>query len=86
MRGTLRCPHGHEIQGTLETVQGCALAWFYRDQDGKIAFEYEGETEIFWDTQMSLHRDSKPLFLCTAGDEWTEDECAFAAQQEDAPL
>jgi hypothetical protein len=36
--------------------------------------EYEGYTEVFWDTQTTRTRDRKPLWLDEDGNEWTFDQ------------
>ena len=45
---------GRMIVGTADTVACMAnliLDSFRKDEDGDIDFEFEGETEVFWDSQ-----------------------------------
>lgn len=61
------------ILGTLETVQGVALVQGFND--GRP--EYLGETRVYWDTQESIQRDGKVVYLCEDGEEHSIDEIEF---------
>lgn len=64
-----RSPNGHLIVGTAETV--LATAWIsYIDPETQEP-QYEGGTKVYWETQETLTRDGRVLFVCTEGDEWT---------------
>ncbi|MBY5537713.1 hypothetical protein HFO58_31985 [Rhizobium leguminosarum] len=65
-------PNGHPIVGTAETV--LATAWISSIDPETQEPEYEGGTQIYWDTQESLTRDGKLLFVCSEGEEWTFDQ------------
>lgn len=67
-------PNGLEIRGTLETVSGVAKISFFnsKDAEGKIDFEYGGETDIWWDEQKTIERDGQRIFVDTEGNEWPE--------------
>lgn len=67
-----RSPNGHLIVGTAETV--LATAWISRIDPETGEPEYEGGTRIYWNTQETLERAGKILFVCTKGDEWTFDQ------------
>ena len=69
------CPDGHNITGTLELVYGtCDFAGTVRiDQHGKVITpEYGGYTEIDWNSQLTVTREGKPVFICDNGDEIPE--------------
>jgi len=62
------------IQGTLETVRGVAYIANPRMENGKIAFDYEGGTKIWWDEQETVKEDGQRMFVDAEGNEYTEDE------------
>lgn len=64
-------PTGAAIVGTLETLTGLALASTY-DEEGEP--QYDGETEIDWDSQETVKRDGKVVYLDEGGGEWTWDQ------------
>lgn len=66
---TYKAPNGKRIVGTAETV--LATAWISHIDPETGDPEYEGGTKIYWDTQETLTRDGKILFVCTGGEEWT---------------
>jgi hypothetical protein len=63
-----RCPVCDELaKGTLESVPGMALLMF--NEQGEA--EYLGETEIFWNDQVTrFDRRGRVTLLCTNGHEW----------------
>lgn len=63
---TFTCPDGHPLRGTDELVGGIALAEPVL-KDGKIVPEYEGETEIDWNSQVTRTRDGEDLWMCEEG-------------------
>ncbi|MGR9276154.1 hypothetical protein ACU8KI_16250 [Rhizobium leguminosarum] len=65
-------PNGYAIVGTAETV--LATAWISEIDPETGEPEYEGGTKIYWDTQETLERDGKILFVCQNGEEWTFDQ------------
>lgn len=81
---TLRCPDGHEILGTLEIIQGRADVYFYRQEDGSIGYDFEGGTEMFWDSSTTASLNGNSVFLCRDGGEWTLDECIVDDAEEGA--
>ena len=64
-----KCPEcGAPPKGTLETVPGLALL---AEPDEHGEFEYEGETEIFWNAQKTDRDDDGRVTLeCTNGHAW----------------
>ncbi|MGA2107228.1 MAG: hypothetical protein ABSH25_06255 [Syntrophorhabdales bacterium] len=74
-------PNGLEIEGTLETLMGRANITFCKpdvvalEQEGKLSFDWDGDTEIFWDEQKTV-RDHKGrrIFLDSEGNQWTADQ------------
>lgn len=68
-------PEGNEILGTYEMCPARAeISNFSRNPDGSIAYEYAGDSEMFWDGQETVMKDGKVVFLCSDGKEWTEDQ------------
>ena len=66
------CPEcGETARGTLERVEGVALV----DEDpttGEV--QYDGETKIDWNSQQTVERDGKPVWVCRCcGHDWTAD-------------
>lgn len=68
-------PHGSEIIGTLETIIGYAAFQEPKlDENGKIDFEYSGETEINWNEQKTVERDGGRVFVDEDGREFNESQ------------
>ena len=63
-------PIGSMIRGTLETITGCALISF--NDDG--SWDYDGETDVWWDEQRTLTKDGEDLFVDEAGYSWKASE------------
>ena len=65
---TEKCPQcGQDAHATLETLQGKALL---QRGDGD-ELEYEGTTEIFWDTQETVRNEvEEDCLMCANGHEW----------------
>jgi hypothetical protein len=65
-----RCPEcGQAARGTIESVRGLALLAF----DGQGNAEYEGETELDWDSQVTVHdadSDELATLECPGGHQW----------------
>jgi hypothetical protein len=72
----LKAPTGDYIIGTFECVQGVArINKVKRSADGTLDVEYEGTTELWWDTQVtqySQHDITQRLFVDAAGLIWAE--------------
>lgn len=68
-------PNGSPIVGTAEIVYATALvseASYQRAEDGSLDFEYDGETEIDWDTQETQKEKGQRLFIAEDGQTWRE--------------
>ena len=64
----MTCPEcGGEIAGTVELVYGIA-GMIGNAEDG---FEYDGHTEICWDSQMTVQEEGRDTLQCADGHEWT---------------
>jgi hypothetical protein len=72
-------PNGKQIIGTAETVLATArIAGIDPDTQEP---EYEGGTEIHWDTQKTVERGGKIIFVCVDGDQWTFDQLVPAGPE-----
>lgn len=69
-------PNGHEIIGTLESLQGCALADVSKDPvTGAVRIDYAGETKLYWDTQETVgDAAGQTLYLDELGNEVPENQ------------
>jgi hypothetical protein len=74
----LKTPTGLDITGTFESLQGCALIRSAeRTAAGRLDLEYDGETEIWWDSQKTEHDKAEleqRLFVDEDGGLWKERE------------
>jgi len=62
--GRLATLDGRMITGTLEKVYGNALlSGAHRNPDGTLELDYEGETKIWWDGQLSERDDGGRLIF-----------------------
>lgn len=75
-------PTGKPILGTLEKLTARAEITGIND-DGTP--EYEGDTEVFWDSQETAELDGKVIFLDEDGYEWTFDQLKPVEESEDEP-
>jgi len=78
-----RAPNGKLIVGTLERLVGRANTvdgTFGRDEHGRLTFEYEGYTEVFWEEQKTFHRHGAPVFLDEDGFQWQETEILLSQE------
>lgn len=83
MATVARAPNGKLIVGTLEKLAGRAntvAGSFERDENGKLTFEYEGYTEIFWEEQKTVHEHGAPVFLDEDGFQWEETEILLSQE------
>lgn len=78
---------GARIKGTYEQVTGCALTIddsYERDEKGEVIYDHDGETEVYWDGQITLRRpDGKTIFLDADGDEVHEDDILLFESDEE---
>ena len=68
---TWRAPNGDAIVGTLEKLIGTALITDIEDNGTPI---FEGETKVDWDSQETVTRNDKIIFVDESGYEWTFDD------------
>ncbi|MGO7308821.1 hypothetical protein ACCS91_33740 [Rhizobium ruizarguesonis] len=73
MTHTYRSPNGHEIIGTAEIILATAPISGI-NADGTPIYTSWASTEVDWDTQETVKRDGKILFVDEEGDEWTFDQ------------
>lgn len=77
-------PKGKRILGTLERLDGRAEvsenSW--KREGGRLTFDFQGYTEIFWDGQRTAKRKGKTLFLDEDGNEWTAAEIVLKEEEE----
>ena len=74
---TLTSPTGRPIIGTLERLYGVAIIDSIRlDDDGRIDFDYMGDTKIDWNQQRTVTRGplKARVFVDDSGQEWLEHE------------
>jgi hypothetical protein len=66
-----------EIAGTLERLTGiAAIAEGRIDEDGSVAFDYSGETTVWWNDQLTAKRAGQRVFLDENGAEVLETSVA----------
>jgi hypothetical protein len=66
-----RCPEcGEPARGTLEIVQGVALVAADPDTGRPV---YAGDTEMYWDSQRTVEREGKFVWVCSCGHDWPVD-------------
>lgn len=73
-------PTGAEIVGTSDQLLATDITGI-DPETGEP--EYEGSTEIHWDTQVTLTRDRKRLFIDDSGEEWTFDELEMIDEEDE---
>lgn len=83
--GPLVSPNGTAIRGTLERLAGVALGTVSRADDGTVAIEYTGGTEIYWDEQRTVTREGpsgmEQVFIDENGCEWLESDLVEASRR-----
>lgn len=69
-------PQGTPIRGTLEELSAVASAATWSvDRNGELEPLYDGETEVFWDSQMTVRRDDTLVVVDRYGQEYLASEC-----------
>lgn len=79
-------PTGVAIWGTKELVPGVAVTsenTFSRKPDGRLDFDYAGETELDWDNQRTVEKNGHTVFVDADGDEWNEDQIVLVDGEDD---
>lgn len=78
-------PNGRPIVASLEKLLAEAeITHFYMGDNGSMVPEYEGTTNISWDTQEAVTEDGFCLYLDDQGNTWPYSVLSFH-QQEEAP-
>lgn len=75
---------GSPIVKSVENIQGsCRLVpdAFERDADGSITLDYEGGTELDWDSGEQATREGEHLYLDAAGEEVLESDVELYEDQ-----
>lgn len=69
-------PNGRQILGTLERIEGRADAvdGTWRKTNQGLQFDFTGQTEVFWDGQVTAEQNGHKVYLDDEGNEWTEDQ------------
>jgi len=72
-------PQGKEVCGTDETIKGQAFInpETLTLKDGKLVFEYGGETDISWDTQTSVIENGERVFVDEEGNTFPESQLHY---------
>ena len=83
MPKVLVAPNGLVIRGTLERLCGVALIHKCRLANGRLEFEFYGETEIWHDeTRTAEDEKGETLFVDTEGNEWPENQLKLVDEEE----
>ena len=87
-KGRLVTSHGVAVVGTLETIPGCARITdgsARRDASGRIAFDYAGDTEVWWDNQITETdaMSNERLFVDENGDTLPESEVTIVFDEDE---
>lgn len=67
-------PEGNEIIGTLEVVEGIARADVTLTRKGRFKVEFQGDTDIDWNSQTIKTQKGERLFVCSQRRAWRESE------------
>lgn len=71
-------PEGNEIIGTLEVIEGIARADVTLTRNGRLKVEFQGETDVDWNSQATKTQGSERLFVCSRHKVWREGEIRHA--------
>lgn len=73
-------PDGNPIIGTMEFVEGVALADTTISNNVELSVEYSGATEVDWDSQRTKTEEGERLFVCSRRKLWRESQVVQATQ------
>lgn len=73
-------PEDNPIIGTLEFVEGVALADTTIGDNGELNVGYSGETEVDWNSQRTKTEEGERLFVCSRHKLWRESQVVEATQ------
>jgi hypothetical protein len=76
---TYLSPKGSPIVGTLEIIHGVANCTIHSDGTRT----YDGGTDVDWDSQETVVRDGKVIFVDEDGEEWTFDQLKLEDDEDD---
>lgn len=82
----LFAPDGTPIVSTYEKVFGtCSFAQdsVIQNADGTFDFDYEGGTDVDWDSQVTVTRKGQRIFVDEGGDEWPENVLVLREEEPD---
>ena len=78
MTGQFRTPTGKELTGTWELINCVARTMgVTRRPDGTFEPEYEGETDVDWDSQEPICDKGRRLWVDEDGRNWNEANLIF---------
>jgi hypothetical protein len=71
----LLAPDGSEIRGTYERTEGRANTFGARvNTDGSLIPAYTGDTDLFWDNQVTVYQEGQRVWLDEHGRTWLESQ------------
>ena len=73
-------PEGHDIIGTLEVIEGVARAEISLTRNRRLKVEFQGETDIDWNSQTTKTQKGERLFVCSQRKVWSERQVKSATQ------
>jgi len=82
----LLSPKGTVIIATLERLSGCSLivpGSVRAEPAGGFSFDYEGNTDIYWDEQRTVIENDQRVFVDEEGIEYPENELRLVPQQQE---
>jgi hypothetical protein len=83
MNGYLKSKAGTRITGTLERIPATqSLRFVSKGEDGKLTFNFNTGSTIFWDGQVTVEREGQMVFLDENGKEFLESEVEFVESDE----
>ena len=86
MSKVLVAPNGLVIRGTLERLSGVGLIYKADLKNGRLEFEFYGETEIWYDeTRTAENEKGETLFVDIEGNEWPEGQLKLVDEKELVP-
>lgn len=81
----LIAPNGKEIIGTVEELRGVALINEPKMEDGKLTFDYSGQTDVDWDSQKTITLGRHRLFADSDGGTHFENELRLVPDEQPKP-
>ena len=73
---------GSPVIGTYDRLDACAVSLsFKRNDRGELEPEYEGSTDVWWDSQKTMQENGRMLLVTEAGDIVSEDEVEWKEEE-----